>query len=156
MRRELLLLLLLLGALAAGAGEVAPIGETWSATVVSIIDGDTLHATRLVGGQAVDERLRLWGVDAPERGQPLAREATALLTQLCAGQVLTARVMGHPSYGRPVVRLTLGDGRDVARELLLAGLVRHLTAYAPHEAPYAAAQAEAQVARRGLWQQKQP
>jgi endonuclease YncB( thermonuclease family) len=140
-RRTACALLLLLGALGAGAGEVAPVGEAWSATVVSNIDGDTLHATRQVGGKMVDQKLRLWGIDAPERGQPLAREATALLTQLCAGQVLTARVMGHPSYGRPVVRLTLADGRDVARELLLAGLVRHLVAFAPHEAPYAAAQA---------------
>ena len=57
------------------------------ATVVRIIDGDTFDAT--VDGVA--ERIRIFGVDTPERGDACFSEATDLLAELAGTEVLLVR-----------------------------------------------------------------
>ena len=64
--------------------------------VIRVIDGDTLHTAR--------GRLRLFGVDTPERGKRCASEATDRLRELAGGSV---RLEDGP-------RLTGGGGRLLA------------------------------------------
>jgi len=48
--------------------------------VLRVIDGDTFATTG-------DQRVRLFGVDTPERGEKCYREATARLRELAGGEV---------------------------------------------------------------------
>lgn len=71
-------------------------GSARVARVARVIDGDTLQ---LAGGELV----RLWGVDAPEKGEPLHEEASRAARDLLSGRrarVETAGGGGRDGYGR--------------------------------------------------------
>ena len=56
--------------------------DTLTGKVVRIADGDTV--TILVGGNQV--RVRLFGIDAPERGQDYSRKSSEALADLVFGK----------------------------------------------------------------------
>jgi endonuclease YncB( thermonuclease family) len=52
------------------------VGQTFPARVVSVVDGDTIDVTSARTGTL---RVRLEGIDTPERGEPFSRHATNCL-----------------------------------------------------------------------------
>lgn len=119
-----------------------------TAATVTVVDGDTVT----YAGQ----RLRLYGVDAPEKAQPYGPSATACLAALVAGGVERIEYVGYDSaHCRPVVRLTVQStvlsGADVSVLLVERGCAWWYTQYAPHDAALQAAQATAQHLNIGLW-----
>jgi micrococcal nuclease len=134
-----------LAAACAGAGH-----ETFSGRVVAVIDGDSIKVLR--NGAAVE--VRLHGIDAPEGGQAFGSVAKRALSNLIFGKTVLVEVRDIDQYKRPVVRVT-ADGRDVGLEMVREGFAWHYARYLD-DARYAAAQKEAQAARRGLWQAPAP
>jgi len=104
------------------------------------IDGDTLGF-----GQ---HRVRLFGIDAPEKGQRQGGHATRALRDLIEGQTLTVEPMEYDQYGRMVAQVYLEDGRDLAQVLVAEGWARAATAYS---STYASDMRDAQRNSRGLW-----
>jgi endonuclease YncB( thermonuclease family) len=104
-----------------------PMEEPGDATLAGvpakIVDGDTFYL------EGVEARLRLWGVDAPEKNAPGAVEATQALTALIAGKRLDCEKMGRDRYARIVARCTLEDGRDIARVMIDIGAANEMTRY---------------------------
>lgn len=121
-----------------------------------IFDGDTLL---LVDGRT----LRLVGVDTPELGrdgkpsQPFAEEAKAALARLAppgASLALRLEAERHDRYGRLLAHAFDADGGNVQARLLEAGMATALVV-PPRQwgvACYAAVEARAREARRGIWQ----
>ena len=72
-----------------------------------VVDGDTFWIS------SADERIRVWGLDAPEVDMPGGSPATATLTALISGQQLTCRQRDIDRYGRIVGQCFLPDGRDI-------------------------------------------
>lgn len=120
--------------------------------VVRILDGDTIEV--LLGGRAA--RVRLYGVDCPEAGQPYAAAARRFTGELCFGRRVTLRSFGSDRYGRLLAEVILPDGRILNHELLRAGLAWWYREYAPHQSGLAALEAGAREARRGLWAESRP
>lgn len=79
-----------------------------------VIDGDTIVLDNV--------RIRLAGIDAPELDHPWGVKSKWALVQLCKGQTVTARIRPELSYDRLVAECFLPDGRDLAAELVRAGL----------------------------------
>lgn len=79
-----------------------------SCTVARVIDGDTFQCTD-------GRRIRVRGVDAPERGEHGHREATRELRRRVEGRTVTV-TPHHTSRGRIVGDVTVG-GRNVGREM---------------------------------------
>lgn len=79
-----------------------------------VIDGDTIVINNV--------HLRLAGIDAPELDHPWGQRAKYALVQLCKGKTITARIRPEISYDRLVAECFLPDGRDLAAELVRAGL----------------------------------
>jgi micrococcal nuclease len=119
--------------------------------VVSVHDGDTLRA--IDEGKA-EQRIRLAGIDAPERGQPFGNVARERLAALTQGQAVKVHVEDRDRYGRTVARLEVG-GLDVCRQLVADGLAWHYTRYSD-DADLAAVEREARAAARGLWHDPAP
>ena len=105
------------------------------------LDGDTMTCA--------GERVRLHGVDAPERQRPFASEATRRLAELTQGPVIcTATAQGRDRYGR-VVAICSGKVPDVGAQLVTEGLAVNLPRYSRGE--YADEEAEARDGRKGMW-----
>jgi endonuclease YncB( thermonuclease family) len=81
--------------------------------VTRIVDGDTFW----IGG----DKIRLWGIDAPELSTANGPAATRYLAQVVGSFPLTCRQAGAPSYDRLVARCLDPWGRDVAEIMVGAG-----------------------------------
>jgi len=86
--------------------------QTVAPWLIHVHDGDTFY----VGGDA----FRLRGIDAPELGQPRAREATRRLIELLRAGPVTIVRRAEDVYGRIVADVYAG-GRDVAAVLRAEG-----------------------------------
>jgi len=84
----------------------------FSGRVTRIVDGDTFW----VNSQSV--RIRVWGLDAPERDETSGSAATAELTRLISGQTLSCRQRNIDRYGRIVGQCFLPDGRDITAAMI--------------------------------------
>jgi len=137
-------------ALVASCG-LTPPEEQFSGRCVGVGDGDTIDV--LVGGRSV--RVRVWGVDAPEQGQPFGSAAKRFVSEFVFDKAVTVEVKEVDRYGRRVARVTL-DGRDLGLELVRAGLAWWYETHAPRASDLADAQRDARAARRGLWADPDP
>lgn len=113
--------------------------------VVRVVDGDTIDV--LVNRSPL--RLRLNGVDTPEKGQPFGNNATEDLSQLIGGKHVRYVVRNSDGYGRSIADIYLND-LHVNLWLVRRGLAWHYVAYSD-DASLAAAEAEAKAAGRGVW-----
>lgn len=92
-------------------------GESFTGKVVGITDGDTIKVMR--DEKAV--KVRLHGVDCPERRQAFGTVAKKYTSDLVFGKQVTVELRGK-SYYRLVGRVVLLDGRCLNEELVKAGL----------------------------------
>ena len=79
-----------------------------------VVDGDTIVIDKT--------HIRLAGIDAPELDHPYGKQAKWAMVQLCKGQTVTARIRPELSYDRVVAECSLPDGRDLAAEMVRAGM----------------------------------
>lgn len=123
-----------------------------SATVIEgparVGDGDSLH----VGEVSV----RLFGIDAPERGQDCDLDgqpwacgiwARDLLAKVTAGQTLRCRAVETDRYGRTVATCEAAAG-DLGRLMVLSGAA---SAYTRYSRRYLPEEGLARAAGRGIW-----
>lgn len=70
--------------------------ETIVGKVVSVTDGDTLTLRT----ETETLKVRLLGIDTPERGQPYGTKAKQALSDMVFGQSVTIESSGKDCYGR--------------------------------------------------------
>jgi micrococcal nuclease len=117
--------------------------------VTRVIDGDTVDV--LLSGGAI--RVRLHGVDAPERNQPGGAAATAWLTQQLSGLQVMLEPVSQDQYDRMVAVLHRED-RNINRDLVQTG---HAWAYRRYmrreDEQLCRLENRARRKRAGLWAQ---
>jgi endonuclease YncB( thermonuclease family) len=97
--------------------------------VVSVLDGDTievLHNTRA-------ERIRLSGIDCPEKGQAYGTRAKHAASDLAFGKEVTLQMHGFDKYGRTLADVLLPDGTNINHMLVKAGWCWWYRKYAPRD-----------------------
>jgi endonuclease YncB( thermonuclease family) len=142
--RRSLFALLLLTAIPAWA-------ETLTGRVVSIADGDTLT---LLTPERRQVKVRLHGIDTPERRQPFGTRAREALSELAFQKPVRVEVQDTDRYGRTVGRVYVGPV-DVNAELVRRGMAWVYTRY-NRDPALPQLEAEARAARRGLWADPRP
>ncbi len=123
------------------------VGARFDARVVAVIDGDTVDA--IPAGEKRAIRVRLDGVDAPERGEAFSDKARVFVRVLLFDQSVRVEGRSVDRYGRLVARI-VAAGKDASVELASAGLACHYTRYSS-DLVLASAQADARRAGRGFW-----
>jgi len=88
-------------------------------SVMRVIDGDTFVLYSV--GIPAEERVRVLGINAPERGQPLAVESTTFTREWLAKGPWTLTTCKRDSFGRLLGTVTRGT-EDLSKALLQAGL----------------------------------
>lgn len=124
--------------------------ETLLGRVVSVQDGDTL--TVRVAGQRV--KVRLTGIDAPERDQPFGEQSRQSLSRMALNRTASVAVRKIDDYGRTIGVVTVA-GLNVEAEQVRRGLAWVYRQYR-HDPQLLALEAEAKAARRGLWAEANP
>jgi len=125
--------------------------------VVGISDGDTVT---VLDGLHAQHRIRLAGIDAPEKAQPYGEASKLHLSRMVFGESVRVEYEKHDRYGRIVGRI-LKDGQDAGLEQLRAGLAWHYKQYQREQSradrsAYAEVENAAQRAHAGLWREPAP
>jgi len=120
--------------------------ELQIAKVVGIVDGDTIDV--LIDGNQ-QQRLRLNGIDAPERGQPFGNNAKQFLSKQLMGKQIEYASLDTDRYERVIAEIYVNDQR-IGLSLVEAGLAWHYEKYSDDE-ELAAAQSKAKELKLGLW-----
>ena len=144
MRRNTLLLPLLLIFLLT----LPSLAWAWSGKVIGIADGDTLTVLR----DKEQGRIRLYGMDCPERYQAFSRKAKQFTSEMVFGKVVEVEPVDEDRYGRMVALVTVFQ-RLVNEELINAGFAWVYTRYCdrPICERWKVLEQEAREAKRGLW-----
>ncbi|TXH68779.1 MAG: thermonuclease family protein [Thiothrix sp.] len=127
------------------------------AQIVHIADGDTLT---VLGPDKKTYKIRLQGIDAPEKKQAFGQACKESLMQMTDNQLAKVEAFKKDRYGRIVGKVRV-KGKDLALEQIKAGCGWHYTAYEKEQSTrdqktYAKAEAQARAAERGLWQDAKP
>lgn len=136
---------------------------SFAGIVTRVVDGDTLwvRSTDLtLDGlpPGSSRKVRLHGLDAPERCQAWGPQASRALAGQVLGRAVRIEGLGHDDHGRLLARVW-HDGADVGVALVQAGHAwsdgrgRRVGPYADsgRVGPYADSEADARAARRGLF-----
>ncbi len=114
--------------------------------VVGVSDGDTI--TVMHSGKG--ERIRLHGIDCPEKRQAFGKRAKQFTSNLVFAKTVTVQGVDRDRYGRTVGEVLLPDGRSLNRELVRAGLAWMYRRYT-NDQSLSDLEEEARVAGLGLW-----
>ncbi len=144
------ILLLLLFSLLYEVPASAQVGDTFTATVSRVADGDTI--TVVHNGDTT--RIRLDSIDTPEMDQPFGSQARALTSSRVLNRKVIVTVHDVDRYGRLVSRVQIG-GVDLSAALVSEGFAWHYTRYSD-DPVLARAEAEARAKKIGLWSQRSP
>jgi endonuclease YncB( thermonuclease family) len=138
--------------------------------VVGVSDGDTIT---VLDSNHFDHRIRLAGIDAPEKGQPFGERAKQGLSRAVYGKDVRVEWDKRDKYGRLVAKVWVAPpgghcdeircpkSLDVGHEQLLVGLAWHYGTYEGEQSTadrrsYAAAEKDARARRAGLWSEADP
>ena len=133
----------------------APVtAHAWIGKVVDVVDGDTIKVHNAGMGQI---KVRMYGIDAPERGQLNGGEAKSRLAFLVAGGVVEIDPLAEDSYGNTVGIVWQGE-RNVNQEMLQAGYAWVYQRYCdkPFCEYWLTLESEARTKKSGLWQEENP
>lgn len=108
-------LFIVLAFLFAGCATFPPSPPTWSGKCVAVVDDDTITVMHCGRG----EKIRLNGIDAPERGQDFSRKAKRFLSNLVFGWAVTIRPVTTDRFGRTAPFVDVG-GLSINREIIRA------------------------------------
>lgn len=127
-----------------------------SGKVIGVSDGDTID---VLDRLKVTHRIRLAGVDAPEKAQPFGRRSKEHLSDSVFGKQVEVQGGKIDKYGRTVGKI-LVNGLDANLEQIRAGLAWHYKAYASEQSAedrirYSTAEENARSQRVGLWSENQ-
>jgi micrococcal nuclease len=117
----------------------------WSGKVVGVSDGDTITVMHHGRG----EKIRLYGIDCPEKRQAFGKRAKQFTSKMVFGKQVEVRPVDTDRYGRTIAWVYI-SGTSLNEELLRAGLAWHYKRYSS-ERHLAELENEARSAGTGLW-----
>jgi ATP-dependent hsl protease ATP-binding subunit hslU len=118
------------------------------AKVIKISDGDTIT----VLNNKEQTKVRLYGIDAPEKKQDYGQKSKQFLASLIAGQVVEVEPKGKDRYKR-TLGIIYHKGQDINAQMVLNG---YAWAYVKYSRMYIDQERLARENKRGLWQSSNP
>ncbi len=125
---------------------------TLTGKVIHIADGDTYD---LLTADKKTIRVRMDGIDAPERSMAFFKVSKNFLGELCMNKTLKVVKTDTDQYGRIVAFSYLENGKELGHEMVKAGMAWHFKKYNTDN-DLAKLENEARKAKRGLWIDPKP
>ncbi len=125
--------------------------------VVKVTDGDTVH---VLDQRKNRHKIRLQGIDAPERSQAFGKKSTQNLAYLAANKFIEVEYSKRDRYRRIVGKLLL-KGQDINLQQVRDGFAWHYKQYQKEQSftdreAYSEAETTAKLERAGLWKDSNP
>lgn len=127
--------------------------HAWTGKVVGVSDGDTIKVIH----DGKQTKIRLYGVDTPEKAQAFGQKAKHLTASLVAGRMVQVEPMTLDRYGR-TVGIVYVNGMLLEAELVKAGMAWVYRRYCKKEPMCSSLkrfESEARQNRIGLWSDPQ-
>jgi endonuclease YncB( thermonuclease family) len=124
-----------------------PAFADFTGPVISVFDGDTIEVLHNTGV----ERIRLSGIDCPEKGQAYGNNAKHAASNLVFGKQVTLQTHGLDKYGRTLADVILRDGTNVNHEVVKDGWCWWYRKYSPADSVLEKLEKNARDAKKGLW-----
>ena len=102
------------------------------------------------------ERIRLSGIDCPEKGQAFGTRAKRAASALMFGREVMLHTHGQDKYRRTLADVVLKDGTHVNHELVKQGWCWWYRKYNPGDHTLEELETEARETQRGLWADPYP
>lgn len=123
--------------------------------VVGVADGDTIT---VLDGHNTQHKIRLQGIDAPEKAQAYGQKSKQSLYQMVHGKLVSVEFEKKDKYGR-IVGKVVQDNTDICLTQINLGMAWHYKQYASEQPKedretYAQAERAAQSQKIGLWNDK--
>ena len=125
---------------------------SFTGEVIGILDGNTVDILR----NGKEERIRLRGIDCPEKGQPFGNSARHATAALIYAKNVTIESHGKDKEGRTLADVVRTDGANINQELVKAGWCWWHRKYAPTDTTLEQLEMEAREGRKGLWADPEP
>ena len=130
---------------------------TITGKVVGVSDGDTIT---VLDASKTQHKIRLEGIDAPEKAQPFGQRSKQHLSDLVFGKQVEVVTNKTDKYGRSVGKVLVG-GKDANLQQVRSGLAWHYKQYQSEQSAsdreeYANAETSAQAQKSGLWVDPKP
>lgn len=128
--------------------------QLWNAEitghVIRVTDGDTV--TIVEKNNSVRQgrfRIRLYGIDAPEKKQPFGEKAKETLEKIIYLQTVRVEFYEIDRYGRIIGTIYLAE-QNINLKMLASGMAWHYKQYS-QDKEYSEAEAKARAEKTGLW-----
>lgn len=128
-------------------GNIICHAQMFSVKVVGISDGDSFT---VINNDHLQLKIRLFGIDAPEKKQDYGSKSKEYLSSLIFGRQITVNVQSQDKWGRYLAYVFTPEGEDVSLLMLRAGYAWHFKRYDSSDA-YKQAENMARREKRGLW-----
>jgi len=122
----------------------------WSGKVIGVADGDTITVLR----DKQPQKIRLYGIDCPEKRQPFGKRAKQFTSELVFGKVAEVEPVTTDRYGRTVAFVQV-EKILVNEELIKAGFAWVYTKYCTLPVcndTWDGLELEARSNKQGVWQ----
>ena len=131
--------------------------KTIEGLVVGVADGDTIT---VLDQQKNTYKIRLQGIDAPEKKQAFGEKSKQSLHDLVHGKQVRIEYDKEDKYGRIVGKITLDD-LDICLQQLLLGMAWHYKKYQNEQSVadrvvYNDAELKSKSLKLGLWADETP
>jgi len=146
--------ILLIGAL---LSPLLALGVSIEGQIVGVSDGDTVT---LLDAQKTQWKIRLLGIDAPERKMPFGQRSKQYLADMVYKKNVTIEYSKRDRYGRTLGKILVG-GIDANLAQIRAGMAWHYKQYQRDQSfedrqLYSGAEEAARSSRLGLWADATP
>lgn len=131
--------------------------DTLLGKVISVADGDTIT---VLDADKVQHKIRLAGIDAPEKKQAFGNRSKESLSDLVFDKTVNVETEKRDRYGRQIGKV-LVNGQDVNLVQVERGMAWFYRQYQREQSPndrrlYEAAEDAAKAGKRGLWRDVDP
>ncbi len=125
--------------------------KTLKGRIVKVSDGDTIV---LLDSTNTQHKIRLDGIDCPEKGQPFGTKATEFVKQLTINKTIIVEWKKKDRYNR-ILGIVYADSVNVNKELLKNGLAWHYKHF-NNDAELAELEQQAKDKKLNIWSEKNP
>jgi micrococcal nuclease len=127
------------------------IAADFEGEVIRVLDGDTIEVLH----EKHPERIRLYGIDCPEKGQSFGQKAKQATSSLLFGKDVRIETHGRDKHRRTLGTVFDGD-LNVNQELVKEGWCWWFRKFVPKDQTMKQFEQAAKDAKKGLWADPNP